>query len=202
MNDGSIDWQKIHARIAAVNAAIAGGWTPGPDEKKRILRERAAALARREEKTTVEDGIEMVEFLLAREHYALESAYVREVYPLKDFTPLPSVPAFVLGLLNVRGRIISIIDLKKFFDMPDRGISDLNKVIIVHDRKMEFGILADAIVGVRTVSASDLARPLQTLAGIREEFLKGVTGDRLIVLDGARILADPHLVVHEEVQGK
>ncbi|EKD36602.1 MAG: hypothetical protein ACD_75C01444G0003, partial [uncultured bacterium] len=165
-------------------------------------RERAAALARREEKTTVEDGIEMVEFLLAREHYALESAYVREVYPLKDFTPLPSVPAFVLGLLNVRGRIISIIDLKKFFDMPDRGISDLNKVIIVHDRKMEFGILADAIVGVRTVSASDLARPLQTLAGIREEFLKGVTGDRLIVLDGARILADPHLVVHEEVQGK
>lgn len=199
MNDGSIDWQKIHARIAAVNTAIASGWTPGPDEIKRILRERAAALARREEKSTVADGIETVEFLLAREHYALESAYVREVYPLKDFTPLPGVPAFVLGLLNVRGRIISIIDLKKFFDMPDRGISDLNKVIIVHDRTMEFGILADATVGVRTVSAGDLTRPLQTLSGIREEFLKGVTGDRLIVLDGARILADPHLVVHEEV---
>lgn len=199
MNDGSIDWQKIHARIAAIHGAIASGWTPGPDEKKRILRERAAALARREEKTTIADGIEMVEFLLAREHYALESAYVREVYPLKDFTPLPGVPAFVLGLLNVRGRIISIIDLKKFFDIPARGISDLNKVIIIHDRKMEFGILADAIVGVRTVSAGDLARPLPTLSGIREEFLKGVTGDRLIVLDGARILADPHLVVHEEV---
>jgi len=199
MTDGTIDWQKIHARIAAVNAAIESGWTPGPDEKKRILRERAAVLARWEEKSTVEDGIEMVEFLLAREHYALESAYVREVYPLKDFTPLPGVPAFVLGLLNVRGRIISIIDLKKFFDMPDRGISDLNKVIIVHDQKMEFGILADAIIGVRTVSASDLTRPLPTLSGIREEFLRGVTGDRLIVLDGARILADPHLVVHEEV---
>ncbi len=200
MNGRDIDWQAIHARIAAVSRAIESGWAPKAEEKQRILRERAAILARDEKEASIENPIELVEFLLAREHYALESAYIGEVYPLKDFTPLPGVPAFVLGLLNVRGRIISIINLKKFFDMPDKGISDLNKVIIVQDHLMEFGILADAIVGVRTIAAEDLGRALPTLVGIREKYLKGVTGERLIVLDGARLLSDPRLVVHEEVE--
>ena len=47
----------------------------------------------------------------------LSPDFVREVYPLKDYTPLPCTPPFVLGLVNVRGQIISVIDIKKFFDI-------------------------------------------------------------------------------------
>lgn len=199
MSDMQIDWDEIHRRMAAVNVAIESGWVPSPEEKQRILKERAELLAREKEKKSTEKTIEVVEFLLAKEHYAIESSFIREVYPLKDYTPLPGVPSFVLGLLNVRGRIISVVDIKKFFDMPAKGISDLNKVIIINDDQMEFGILADAIIGVRDIGVSELGSTLPTLTGIREEFLKGVTGDRMVVLDAARILADKNIVVHEEV---
>lgn len=199
MSEPWIDWEEIHRRIAGVNQALAGGWLPSAEEQQRILRERAEILAREVEKKTSESTIEIVEFLLSNEHYGIESRCIREVYPLKEFTPLPCVPRFVLGLLNVRGRIISVIDIRKFFDMPEKGLSDLNKVIIIGDRQMEFGILADAILGVRNVAASELAESLPTLTGIREEFLRGVTNERLVILDAARILADSNIVIHEEV---
>jgi purine-binding chemotaxis protein CheW len=199
MTDKRIDWEEIHRRIDAVNAAIESGWAPGADDRRRILRQRAELLARQPEEQAEGDSIEIVEFLLANEHYGLESRFVSEVYPLKDYTPLPGVPPFVLGLLNVRGRVISIVDIKKFFDLPEKGISDLNKVIIVADDNMEFGILADAILGVHHIALRELGPPLPTLTGIREEYLQGVTGDRMAILDVARILADKNIVVHEEV---
>ena len=194
-----IDWEKLHHRMAAVNAAIEHGRTPSPEERKRTLRERAKVLGDTEEKKSNGKSIEIVDFLLASEHYGIESIYIREIYPLKDYTPLPGVPLFVLGLLNVRGRIISVVDIKKFFNMPEKGMSDLNKVIILHDDKMEFGILADAILGVRKISLSQLNHPLPTLTGLQGKFVKGVTEERLVVLDAAKILADRNIVVHEEV---
>ena len=199
MGGKEIDWNRLHQRMAAVKATIEQGWIPSPEERTRILRERAAALAVAEEKKSTEKTIEVVEFLLAREQYGIESSSIREVYPLKDYTPLPGVPDFVLGLLNVRGRILSVVDVKKFFDLPDKGISDLNKVIIISDDMMEFGILADEILGVRNITLSELDQPLPTLTGILGKFVRGVTGERLVVLDAARILASPDIVVHEEV---
>lgn len=199
MNEGPIDWDEIHRRMEAAGAALESGYAPGPEQRRFILKKRAEELAREKTKTGDEDFIEVVEFLLAKERYGIESRFIREVSPLKDFTPLPGVPPFVLGLVNVRGRILSVVDIKKFFDMPRQGISDLNQVIIINNEKMEFGILADAILGVRNVAVSGIGPPLPTLTGIREEFLQGITGERMVILDAARILADKAIVVHEEV---
>ena len=199
MSDGRIDWEEIHRRVEAAGKVIACGYAPGPEEVKRTLKKRAAVLACDKEEETDPDCLEVVEFLLAREHYGIESQFICEVYPLKDYTPLPGVPSFVLGLVNVRGRILSVVDIKKFFDMPDQGLSDLNTIIIIKDDKMEFGILADAIVGVRKVTVSDMEPPLPTLTGIRREFLKGVTRERMVILAAARILADKNIVIHQEV---
>ncbi len=198
MSDGQADWGAIHRRIEAINAAIIRGFAPSPDERKRILRARADLLARQPGEKQAGDTLEVVEFMLADERYGLESDCVREVYPLKDYTPLPCTPPFVLGLLNVRGRIISVIDIGKFFDMPGKGISDLNKVIIIHDHTMEFGILADSIIGVRDIAVGDIQPPLPTLTGIREEYLRGVTGERTVILNARKLLADKNIIVHEE----
>lgn len=199
MSDGRLDWEEIQRRVEAAGRAIACGYAPGPEEVRRTLKKRAAMLACEKDEEAAADSLEVVEFLLAREHYGIESHFIREVYPLKDYTPLPGVPPFVLGLVNVRGRILSVVDIKKFFDMPDQGISDLNTVIIIWDGTMEFGILADVIAGVRKVAVSDMGPPLPTLTGIRREFLKGVTGERMVILDAARLLADKNIVIHHEV---
>ena len=176
-------------------------WGPAPEEKKKILKARAKELARDDRKEkTIEEPIEVIEFLLAHERYGIESCYVREIYPLKELTPVPCTPQFVLGIVNVRGQIVSVIDMKKFFDLPEKGITDLNKVIIIHDETMEFGILADSILGVRTIPIEDIQLPLPTLTGIRVEYLRGVTKEAVVVLDAGKILSAKNLIVHEEIE--
>ena len=166
-----------------------------------ILRDRARALARPPELAPAAATLlDVLEFRLAQERYALETRYVREVCPLKDLTPLPCTPPFVLGIVNVRGRIVPVLDLKKLFDLPEQGLTDLHRIILVEEHEVEFGLLADATVGVRSIPADTLQPSLPTLTGIRSEYLKGVTAERLVVLDVGRILADPKIIVHEEVE--
>jgi purine-binding chemotaxis protein CheW len=166
-----------------------------------LLRARAKELARIPERPpVVETSLELLEFRLAQECYALENRYVLEVHPLKELTPLPCTPPFVLGIVNVRGRILPVLDLKKCFDLPEKGLTDLHRIILVRGNDLELGLLADVVVGVRSIPADSLQPSLPTLTGIRADYLKGVTAERLVVLDLARILADPTLVVHEEVE--
>ncbi|MDY6861395.1 MAG: chemotaxis protein CheW [Thermodesulfobacteriota bacterium] len=196
----AIDWSEIHRRLEAVRAKIKQGWAPTYVEKKKLLKARAKALARvpAKEKTD-EVYLQVIEFSLAYERYAVESAWVREVYPLKEFTPLPCTPPFVLGIVNVRGQILSVIDIRKFFDMPEKDPGYLNKIIILHAGEKELGIIVDSIAGVRSIPSSHIQPSLPTLTGIRAEYLKGVTEERLAVLNVERILSSEKTVVHEEV---
>jgi purine-binding chemotaxis protein CheW len=175
------------------------------DSPKKILRDRAALLARApEDEDTLKERIEVVEFLLAHERYGLVSEHVREIHPLKDFTPVPCTPPFILGLVNVRGQILTVIDLRKFFELPGKGITNLNKVIILHTPEMELGILADEILGMRRIALDALQSSLPTLIGIRAEYLRGVVldpdGSRMVVLDAARILSDKRIIVEETTE--
>lgn len=197
----AIDWSEIHGRLMTAQAAVEHGWAPTFGEKGKILKARAKALAQEpEEKAIAEEYLEVVEFLLAYEKYGIESSYVREVYPLKELTPLPCTSPFVLGIINVRGQILSVIDIKKFFDLPEKGLTDLNKVIILQSDSMEFGILADVILSVRNVSLSELQPSLPTLTGIRQEYLKGVTTERMVILDAEKLLSDRKIIIYEEVE--
>lgn len=195
----SIDWREVKQRLEAANAAIEQIWVPAPEEARRILKARAQILAREPERVAGGEHIEVVEFVLAYERYAIESRYVREVYPLENLTPLPCTPAFVLGIVNIRGEIIPVIDIKKFFDLPEKGLPDLNKVIVLHDSDMIFGILADSIAGVHLIPLAGIQPSLPTLTGIRDDYLRGVTAERIVVLDAEKLLTDEKLIVQEQV---
>jgi len=170
------------------------------EEKGKILRARAKKLAiEAKAEETGEESIEIVEFLLSGERYGIESLYIRETYPLKEFTPIPCTPAFVLGVINIRGQVLSILDIGRFFDLPGRGATGLNKVIVLGSGALEFGILADEILGVSRAPVKEIQESLPTLTGIRAEYLKGVTNDRVTILDARKILSDKNLIVHEEV---
>src|SRR6266851_5213843 len=122
-----IDWNEIHRRLERAQAALEQAAKPTSDEKRMTLKSRAKALARElKPDGTGHARIEVVEFVVAYEKYAIESSYVREVYPLKELTRLPGTPAFILGVFNVRGQIVSVVDPKKFFGLPEKGLTDLN----------------------------------------------------------------------------
>lgn len=170
------------------------------EAEQALLEARARQLALRpEQEPERQNFVDCLEFLLSGERYAIGMSYISETLPLADFTPLFCTPPFVLGITNLRGRMVSIIDLRRFFELPQAGLSDLNRVIVVGDGSMEFGVLADAVTGMRRLPLGDLKPPPDTFTGIREEFVTGITADRMALLDMGRILTDRRLVVHEEV---
>jgi len=116
---------------------------------QKILRARAVKLALEEKVETHLHEVEILEFMLADEKYGLETQFILEVYPLKGLTSLPCTPSFVSGLINVRGKLFSVLDLATFFELTRNKINGLHKVIILKSVDMEFGILADEIIGVK-----------------------------------------------------
>ena len=199
-NTKATDWREVERRLESARMANEHVWTPSAEDTQRILKDRAKVLAREPAQAEAADaGIEVLEFILAHERYAVASEYVREVCPLEELTPLPCTPAFVLGIVNLRGEIFSVIDIKKFFDLPEKGLTNLNKVIVLESENMVFGILADEISGVRHIMRADIQPSLPTLTGIREDYLQGVTAERVVVLDAEKLLSDENIIVQEQV---
>jgi purine-binding chemotaxis protein CheW len=169
-------------------------------EKIKILRERAKLLAQKKDNNDdKEPSIRIIEFILGEERYAVETHYLQEVYHLKEITPLPCTPAFVSGIINLRGRILSIIDLKIFLGLQQKSLNKINKVIIIKKDDMEFGIQVDSIIGVSNFLVKNFQLPPPALSGIGASYLLGISLDGLIILNAEGILDDKKIVIHEEV---
>ncbi len=194
-----IDWDAIHRRLASATSAMAGNIGCGPEAAKRILEARARAAAKPPSKPDDTARLDILAFSLADETYGVESRYVREVCQLRDLTAVPCTPPFIAGVMNLHGQILAIVDLRQFFELPVRGLTELNRVIVLSRGEDELGLLADSIEGVRSVTAATLQVGLPTLTGIREKFLKGITGQRLAILDGGRLLNDTGLKGNKQV---
>lgn len=186
------DWAAVRERLESARQAVEAAARPAAADRARILKARASALALEPEKQQHSAfAIDVVEFMLSYERYAIDTAFVREVHPLKDITALPGAPPFVAGIVNVRGRIVTAIDMKRFFDLPAKGLTDFNKLIILEDGQMEFGLLVDAVLAVQRLALTDIQASLPTLTGVRANYLQGVTTQRVVVLNAAKLLADP-----------
>ncbi len=199
----SIDWDAVHRRIETAVTALEQGGVSSPKEKREILKARAKILARETEKEeSPKEYLEVIEFLLSGERYGVEASYVREVYPLRELAPIPGTPAFVLGITNVRGKILSAIDIKKLFDLPEKGLTELDKIIIIQASGMELGIHADVVIGMRSIALEEIQPPLPTLTGIRERYLKGITKEQVTILDAIKILSDKNIIISEGREAK
>jgi purine-binding chemotaxis protein CheW len=173
------------------------------DEKKRILRERAKKLS---QKRSAEDSdtefLQVIEFKLSEERYAAQVNYVREVFPLKDVTPIPCTPSFVLGIMNVRGQVVSVLDIRSFFDLPAQASTELSKVLIVGKDDVECGILTDEIIGEKRIPLEMIHTDGHLFRGAWEDCVMGVTPDRLIVIGMDKLLSDEKLTVQQEVSNR
>jgi purine-binding chemotaxis protein CheW len=168
------------------------------EKMQAILEERARALAR---VTEVEggEGMQLVVFTLANETYGIPTNYVREVQPLQHISPVPCTPNFVVGVVNIRGSIYSVIDIRQFFGVPKQEITDLTKVVLVNAAGLDVGILADDVSGEMSVPQAEIKPPLAAQATVKEEYVQGVTQDMLIILNLEALMGDERLIVHEEV---
>ena len=187
-------------RLETMHDALQRVWAPSTEETQRILQARALTLAQEPAgRENTNDVVEVLEFTLAHERYAVETHYVRQVATLEHLIPLPCTPVFVLGIVNLRGAILPVLDLKSFFELPVMGLTDLNKIIVLQSETIRFCILADGIAGVRDIWLGDVQSSLPTLTGVRKDYLKGVTPERVALLDAEKFLGSENIIVREHV---
>ena len=163
-----------------------------------ILEKRAQALARATEVETGET-MQFVVFSLANETYGIPTGYVKEVQPLRDVSPVPCTPDFVVGVINIRGSIYSVVDIRQFLGVQKQEVTDLTKVILVDAAGLEVGVLADDVSGSMSIAMAEIKPSLATQATVKEEYIQGVTKDMLIILNLDTLMRDERVVVHEEV---
>ena len=177
--------------------AMAPGHALSAERQEQILRERARELCVEAETAEVASGaMDALEFVVSGERYAVETAYVQQVLPLRELTALPGAPDFILGVLYVRGRVLCLNDLSRFLGLPPKGLSERDKAVVLHKGKMEIAVLAEAIEGIRVLRREDL-QALPPVQGLERAFLLGATSDGTSVLDAGCILDDPRLVVSQ-----
>lgn len=197
MKAARIDWNDVKRRMAAADEIIARAWEPDEAEVTRRLKMRADLLARENEpEQATADSIDVVELMLDKARYAVESRYVRDIYPAEHITPIPCTPDFVLGIVNLRGEILSVIDIMKFIGIPLRESIDLNRLIVLERGDMRFGILAGAVVGTRAVRKADIHSHLPVSA--ETDHVQGIADGLLVLLDASELMQDPRLIVKEE----
>lgn len=197
--DGSIDWLEIRQRLERSRELLENLEGDERENNDRILHERVALLAQSTSRialpTESDERIEVLAFSVAGERYAFETRCVAQVYPMSPVTVIPGVPDFVVGIIAARGEVLSVIDLRSLLDLPLARLDDPAAVVVLQSETMEFGILADDILGIERYPQQTLERTLPTLANIEKTYLKGVAVDRTAILDADRLLSDPRLVV-------
>jgi len=174
---------------------------PEPDEDSAhinaVLAERAAKIAHPEEPLAETKTVEVLRFRLAYREYAIEMGNIREVILTGEITPVPGTPAFISGICVVRGEIISLVDLRVLLAIPETGLTDLNRVIVLTDRTLTFGILADHITGIGTIELDRISTENPQVPVTANKYVKGVAEGPLVVLDTRALFSDPAMIIDE-----
>lgn len=161
-----------------------------------ILRERARRLAMAPDAVGGGATVEVLECRLGDSQYALEMQLLRGVQGAAGLTPVPCAPAFVAGLLNVRGEIVAVVDLAVALGLgtdPAAGV-DRTTVVLVDMPGVRVGLLVDQALGVRPVALAALKR-----APSGADAARGVVDGTTVLLDLERLFADGRFDVADEV---
>ena len=128
---------------------------------------------REEEKQAEEVTIQILSFSLADEWYGIRINLLREIVRYSEVTPVPFTPDYLAGIINLRGTIIPIVDLKKVFGLETKEPDRETRILILKQGEMEVGIEADAIAEVLEVPVDSIEPPLSTMEKIKAEFIEG-----------------------------
>jgi purine-binding chemotaxis protein CheW len=171
-----------------------------PEEIARILTDRARVLAKPlEDATPSTEMIELLVVSLCGERFGIETVYALEAISFRELIPVPCTPAFVLGVVNYRGRILTVLDLRSLLGLSGGGVTEDHKIVSVEAGGMTFGIVVDTVAGTKSVLAHKVAPPPEALTGLRLALTRGMTEELITILDLDALARAPAILVNEQV---
>lgn len=134
-----------------------------------------------------------VTFSLAEETYAIDVLQVQEVLKLTDIAPVPGVPDYILGIINLRGDVVTVIDARRRMLLPERALDDASRIVIIDVDNQNVGILVDSVAEVVQISP-DAVDPAPAVGNDQtSRFILGVTSTEeglTILIDINKLLSD------------
>lgn len=126
----------------------------------------------------------LVTFNLGREEYGVNIGSVQEIIRATDVTPVPGAPLHVRGVINLRGKIIPVVDLRKRFSLPDVEASDAQRIVVVELGEKRIGMLVDSVSQVIKLSSAIIEEIPEEATAVSENYIKGVgkLDSRLIII--------------------
>ncbi|HUX92872.1 MAG TPA: chemotaxis protein CheW [Ignavibacteriaceae bacterium] len=137
--------------------------------------------------------LQLVSFMIQNEEFAIDILFVQEINRMLQITKVPNAPAFVSGVVNLRGRVIPVIDLRTKLGMEVKKHDKNTRIVVVEVKEKTVGFIVDAVKEVLRIPASITEPPPELVTGINSEFIMAVgkLEDRLITLiDIEKILSN------------
>ncbi len=125
-----------------------------------------------------------VTFRLADEVYGIDVMQVQEVLRVTEIAPVPGAPDYVLGIINLRGNVVTVVDTRRRFGLMPKESDDVSRVVIIETNKQIFGILVDSVAEVVDVAKSDIETAPNVGNEESSRYIKGVTtiNSQLLIL--------------------
>lgn len=144
-------------------------------------------------KSHMENLIQLVTFKIGDEEFGVDILRVQEIIRMMPITKVPNAPAFVEGVINLRGKVIPIIDMRKRFGMATTEHDGHTRIKVMDLGDQTVGFVVDAVCEVLRIQESTVEPPPPVVAGIDSEYIRGVgklENRLLILLDLDRLLSD------------
>jgi purine-binding chemotaxis protein CheW len=136
--------------------------------------------------------VQLVTFKVGGEEFGLDVFQVHEILCWQEPTPVPKAPAFVEGVLDVRGALVPVIDLRKRFEVPQLAYDDDTRIVLVDFQGERLGLVVDAVTEVLRAPETAVSPPPAFFKGLSAEFLRGIVrleGRLVVLLDLEKILS-------------
>jgi len=149
--------------------------------------------AQKKTQTLNENILQLVTFKIEHEEFAIEINHIQEINRMSEITRVPNSPDFVSGVINLRGRIIPVINMRKRFGFPEKEPDKNTRIIVVELGEIIVGFIVDAVHEVIRIPKNITEPPPSLVAGIGSEYITSVAkleNRLLIILDIERILHD------------
>ncbi|WP_177505388.1 chemotaxis protein CheW [Anaerosinus sp.] len=136
------------------------------------------------EKTYSNDEVQLVAFKLGKEEYGVSILHVQEIKRLTDITRVPYTPGFIKGVMNLRGSVLPVIDLKKRLGLFEEPYSEDTRIIIVKVDDISIGMIVDAVTEVLSIAPEHIEEPEAVVDGNGNNFISGVGNldNRLVIM--------------------
>jgi len=148
--------------------------------------------------------LQLVTFKLGSEEFGVDILKVQEINKMMNITKIPNAPVFIEGVINLRGKIIPIVDLRKRLGFKDQEYDKSTRIIVVELDGLVLGFIVDSVSEVLRIPENTIEPPPSMVAGIESEYIEGVgkLDDRLLILlELKKIFSSPEKKDIENIEG-